>query len=87
MAFTDEERLVGEAAKIHSLIEPSRSIFVVKRLIGRKFDDAEVQRDLKWLPYKVISKQGKPYVSIETQSGQKNLSPEEVSSMVLVKMK
>jgi heat shock protein 5 len=87
VAFTDEERLVGEAAKNQALIDPERSIFVVKRLIGRKFDDSEVQRDLKWLPYKVVSKGGKPYVSIDTTSGVKTLSPEEVSSMVLVKMK
>jgi len=87
VAFTDEERLVGEAAKNHALLEPERSIFVVKRLIGRKFDDAEVQRDIKWLPYKVVSKGGKPYVSVDTTNGVKTLSPEEVSSMVLVKMK
>jgi heat shock protein 5 len=87
VAFTDEERLVGEAAKNHALLEPKRAIFVVKRLIGRKFDDAEVQRDIKWLPYNVVSKGGKPYVSIETQNGLKTLSPEEVSSMVLIKMK
>jgi heat shock protein 5 len=79
--------MVGEAAKNHALIDPKRSIHVVKRLIGRKFDDAEVQRDIKWLPYDVVSKGGKPYVSIETQSGRKTLSPEEVSSMILVKMK
>jgi len=71
VAFTDEERLVGEAAKNQALIEPKRSIFVVKRLIGRKFDDNEVQRDLKWLPYDVISKGGKPYISIETTNGKK----------------
>jgi heat shock protein 5 len=87
VAFTDEERLVGEAAKNHALIDPKRSIHVVKRLIGRKFDDGEVQRDIKWLPYDVVSKGGKPYVSIETQAGKKTLSPEEVSSMILVKMK
>jgi heat shock protein 5 len=87
VAFTDEERLVGESAKNQALIEPKRSIFVVKRLIGRKFDDAEVQRDLKWLPYDVISKGGKPYVSIETTNGMKTISPEEVSSYVLIKMK
>jgi heat shock protein 5 len=68
-------------------MDPKRSIHVVKRLIGRKFDDGEVQRDIKWLPYDVVSKQGKPYVSIETQNGKKTLSPEEVSSMVLIKMK
>jgi heat shock protein 5 len=87
VAFTDDERLVGEAAKNHALIDPKRSIHVVKRLIGRKFDDGEVQRDIKWLPYDVVSKGGKPYVSIETSNGKKTLSPEEVSSMILVKMK
>lgn len=64
VAFTDDERLVGEAAKNQALLEPKRAIYVVKRLIGRKFDDAEVQRDIKWLPYDVVSKGGKPYVSI-----------------------
>ena len=43
-------------------MNPERTIYVVKRLIGRKFDDKEVQRDMKWLPYKVVSKEGKPYV-------------------------
>jgi len=62
VAFTDEERLVGEAAKNQGSNNAERTIYVVKRLIGRKFDDKEVQRDLKWLPYKVVSKAGKPYV-------------------------
>ena len=62
VAFTDEERLVGEAAKNQASANPERSIYVVKRLIGRKFDDKEVQRDIKWVPYKVVSKAGKPYV-------------------------
>ena len=62
VAFTDDERLVGESAKNQASLNPERSIYVVKRLIGRKFDDAEVQRDVKWLPYKVVSKEGKPYV-------------------------
>jgi heat shock protein 5 len=87
VAFTDDERLVGEAAKNHALLEPKRSIHVVKRLIGRKFEDKEVQNDIKWLPYDVVQKQGKPYVSIDTTSGKKTLSPEEVSSYVLLKMK
>ena len=51
VAFTDEERLVGEAAKNQGSLNPKRTIYVVKRLIGRKFDDKEVQRDIKWLPY------------------------------------
>jgi len=87
VAFTDEEKLVGEAAKNQAAINPIRTVYVVKRLMGRKFDDKEVQRDMKYVPYKVISKTGKPYVSIETTAGQKTLSPEEVSAMILVKMK
>jgi heat shock protein 5 len=88
VAFTDEERLVGEAAKNQASNNAKRSIYVVKRLIGRKFDDKEVQRDLKWLPYDVVSKAGKPYVSVEMPGvGQKQLSPEEVSAMVLTRMK
>ena len=88
VAFNDEERLVGEAAKNQAHINPKRSIYVVKRLIGRKFDDKEVQRDAKWLPYDVVSKGGKPYISVEMPGvGKKSLSPEEVSSMILVRMK
>jgi heat shock protein 5 len=88
VAFTDEERLVGEAAKNQAANNPKRSIYVVKRLIGRKFDDKEVQRDLKWLPYDVVSKGGKPYVQVEMPGvGLKQLSPEEISAMILTKMK
>lgn len=60
---------------------------MIKRLIGRKFDDAEVQRDLRYLSYKVISQKGKPYVEVKTAQGPKSLSAEEVSAMILVKMK
>jgi len=88
VAFTDTERLVGEAAKNQGTSNPERSIYVVKRLIGRNFKDAEVQRDAKYLPYEVISKAGKPYVNVEMPgTGKKALSPEEVSAMVLTKMK
>lgn len=88
VAFTDEERLVGEAAKNQASINPKRSIYVVKRLIGRKFEDAEVKRDLKWLPYDVVPVDGKPYVSVTVPgAGKKSYSPEEISAMVLVKMK
>jgi heat shock protein 5 len=88
VAFTDEERLVGESAKNQASNNPERSIYVVKRLIGRKFDDKEVQRDLKYVPYKVVSKAGKPYVEVEMPGvGKKQLSPEEVSAMILTKMK
>ncbi len=62
VAFTDEERLVGEAAKNQAAINPKRSVYVIKRLIGRNFDDKEDQRDVKWLPYNIVNKAGKPYV-------------------------
>jgi heat shock protein 5 len=88
VAFTDEERLVGEAAKNQGSMNPTRTIYVVKRLIGRKYDDKEVQRDIKWVPYGVVAKGGKPYVSVEMPGvGVKTLSPEEVSAMILTKMK
>jgi len=62
VAFTDEEKLVGEAAKNQASVNPERTIYVIKRLIGRNFDDKEVQRDMKYLPYTIVSKSGKPYV-------------------------
>ena len=68
-------------------MNPLRTVYVVKRLIGRNFADKEVQRDLKYLSYKVVDKAGKPYVSIETPSGKKVMSPEEISAMILTKMK
>jgi endoplasmic reticulum chaperone BiP len=88
VAWTDEERLVGEAAKNQAHLNPKRSVYVVKRLIGRAFEDKEVQRDAKWLPYDIINKAGKPYVRVKVQGGEeKSLSPEEISAMILVKMK
>jgi heat shock protein 5 len=88
VAFTDDERLVGEAAKNQAHLNPKRSVYVVKRLIGRQFDDAEVQRDIKWLPYEVVSKGGKPYIKATVAGGvEKTMSPEEISAMILIKMK
>jgi len=87
VAFTDDEKLVGEAAKNQASANPLRTVYVVKRLVGRNFADKEVQRDLKYLSYKVVDKKGKPYVSIDTPAGLKTFSPEEISAMILVKMK
>ncbi|KAL5566037.1 hypothetical protein UlMin_029201 [Ulmus minor] len=87
VAFTDTERLIGEAAKNQAPLNPERTIFDVKRLIGRKFDDPEVQRDIKFLPYKVVNKDGKPYIRVKVQDETKVFSPEEISAMVLTKMK
>jgi heat shock protein 5 len=87
VAFTDDEKLVGESAKNQAVQNPTRTVYVVKRLIGRNFNDKEVQRDLKYISYKVVDKAGKPYISIETTAGKKLMSPEEISAMILVKMK
>ncbi|KAL2941026.1 Luminal-binding protein 5 [Bienertia sinuspersici] len=88
VAFTDSERLIGEAAKNQASLNPERTIFDVKRLIGRKFDDPEVQRDIKMLPYKIVNKEGKPYIQVKMkEGGVKVFSPEEISAMILQKMK
>eukprot|EP00249_Psilotum_nudum_P017242 c26230_g1_i1 orf=155-2158(+) len=88
VAFTDTERLIGEAAKNQAAVNPERTIFDVKRLIGRKFEDREVQRDMKLVPYKIINKDGKPYIQVKIKDGEvKVFSPEEISAMVLTKMK
>lgn len=87
VAFTDEERLVGEAAKNEGPINPERTLYDIKRLIGRRFDDKEVQHDAKYLPFKIINKDGKPYIRTKFQGEDKTFSPEEISSMVLQKMR
>eukprot|EP00245_Coleochaete_scutata_P006766 TRINITY_DN21547_c0_g1_i1.p1 TRINITY_DN21547_c0_g1~~TRINITY_DN21547_c0_g1_i1.p1 ORF type:complete len:663 (-),score=230.41 TRINITY_DN21547_c0_g1_i1:503-2491(-) len=88
VAFTDSERLIGEAAKNQAAANPERTVFDVKRLIGRKFEDKEVQRDMKLMPYKIVSKDGKPYIEVRIKDGEKKVfSPEEVSAMILTKMR
>jgi len=87
VAFTDEERLVGEAAKNQATINPTRTIYDVKRLIGRKYADKEVQHDKKFLPYSIVEKDTKPYIRSEVQGDTKSFAPEEISAMVLTKMR
>ncbi|XP_057550780.1 luminal-binding protein 5-like [Amaranthus tricolor] len=88
VAFTDTERLIGEAAKNQAALNPERTIFDVKRLIGRKYNDPEVQRDMKMLPYKVVNRDGKPYIQVKLKDNEvKVFSPEEISAMILQKMK
>ncbi|CAM8941939.1 unnamed protein product [Rhodiola kirilowii] len=88
VAFTDTERLIGEAAKNQAAVNPERTIFDVKRLIGRKFDDKEVQKDMKMVPYKIVNRDGKPYIQVKMKDGEtKVFSPEEISAMILGKMK
>ncbi|KAK8086883.1 hsp70-like protein [Apiospora phragmitis] len=87
VAFTDTERLIGDAAKNQVAMNPSNTVFDAKRLIGRKFADQEVQADMKHFPFKVIDKAGKPVVEVEYKGETKNFTPEEISSMILIKMR
>merc|ERR1712047_146721 len=88
VAFTDTERLIGDAAKNQVAMNPSNTIFDAKRLIGRKFDDATVQKDAKLWPFKVIKDSGnKPKMEVEFKCETKTFTPEEISAMILTKMK
>ncbi|KAE8606967.1 hypothetical protein XENTR_v10010945 [Xenopus tropicalis] len=87
VAFTDTERLIGDAAKNQVALNPHNTVFDAKRLIGRKYDEPVVQSDMKHWPFKVISDGGKPKVTVEYKGEGKSFSPEEISSMVLTKMK
>lgn len=87
VAFTDTERLIGDSAKNQSSINPENTLFDAKRLIGRRFDDSEVQNDIKLWPFKVINKDNKPVFQCNYKNELKQFTPEEISSMVLSKMK
>ncbi|KAF7279108.1 hypothetical protein GWI33_007621 [Rhynchophorus ferrugineus] len=87
VAFTESERLIGDAAKNQVALNPSNTIFDAKRLIGRKYDDPKIQADLKHWPFKVTNHQGKPKLQVEFKGEVKQFAPEEISSMVLTKMK
>ncbi|KFB34963.1 hypothetical protein ZHAS_00000721 [Anopheles sinensis] len=87
VAFTDTERLIGDAAKNQVAMNPTNTIFDAKRLIGRKFDDPAIQADMKHWPFEVESIEGKPKIQVEYKGETKSFFPEEVSSMVLTKMK
>jgi len=87
VAFTDTERLIGDAAKNQVAINPNNTIFDAKRLIGRKFNETNVQADMKHWPFNVIDNDGKPKLKVEYKNEEKMFTPEEISSMVLTKMK
>ncbi|KAK7092441.1 heat shock cognate 71 kDa protein [Littorina saxatilis] len=87
VAFTDTERLIGDAAKNQVAMNPENTIFDAKRLIGRRFDDTAVQSDMKHWPFHVMNDGGKPRLQVEYKGENKTFFPEEISSMVLVKMK
>ncbi|XP_017481950.1 PREDICTED: heat shock protein 68 [Rhagoletis zephyria] len=87
VAFTDSERLIGDAAKNQVAMNPKNTVFDAKRLIGRKYDDEKIQADMKHWPFTVVNDCGKPKISVEFKGEQKRFAPEEISSMVLTKMK
>uniref|UniRef100_A0A0A9VW00 Heat shock 70 kDa protein cognate 4 n=1 Tax=Lygus hesperus TaxID=30085 RepID=A0A0A9VW00_LYGHE len=87
VAFTDTERLIGDAAKNQVAMNPNNTIFDAKRLIGRRFEDSTVQADMKHWPFEVVSDGGKPKIQVAYKGENKTFFPEEISSMVLIKMK
>lgn len=88
VAFTsDGERLIGDAAKNQLTSNPENTIFDVKRLIGRNWDDPAVQHDIKYYPFKVIKKSDKPIIQALVGGEMKSFAPEEISAMVLGKMR
>nr|AAF12746.1 heat shock protein 70 [Stylophora pistillata] len=87
VAFSEEERLIGDAAKNQATLNPNNTIFDAKRLIGRKFNDPLVQSDRKNWPFEVVNEGGKPKVRVQYKGSGKNFTPEEISAMVLTKMK
>merc|ERR1712142_130700 len=88
VAFTpDGERLIGDAAKNQLTSNPENTVFDAKRLIGRQWKDKSVQSDLKYFPFALVEKKDKPHISVSVKGEQKTFAPEEISAMVLTKMK
>jgi len=88
VAFTeDNERLIGDAAKNQLTSNPKNTVFDAKRLIGRSWSDKAVQNDLKFFPFSVVDKKGKPQIQAQVSGSTQSFTPEEISAMVLTKMK
>ena len=87
VAFTDTERLIGDSAFAQVAMNPSNTVFDAKRLIGRNFDDASVQSDMKHFPFAVVNVDSKPKIEVEYLGAKKQFFPEEIGAMVLTKMK
>jgi len=87
VAFNDTERLIGDAAKNQVAMNPSNTVFDAKRLIGRKFADSCVQSDMKHWSFKVVERDSKPKIQVDYKGETKEFFAEEISSMVLIKMK
>merc|ERR1712070_426257 len=88
VAFTDSERLIGDSAKNQVAMNPKNTVFDAKRLIGRKFSDPQVQHDMKEFSYTIVKGEAeKPMIEVEFHGEKKTFAAEEISSMVLVKMR
>ena len=87
VAFTDTERLIGDAAKSQVAMNSKNTVFDAKRLIGRRFDDEKIQSDMKHWPFTVVNDCGKPKIQVQYKGETRRFTPEEISSMVLTKMK
>ena len=87
VAFNDEERLIGDSAKNQASMNPENTVYDAKRLIGRKYDDVSLQSDIKSFSYNVVSQENKPVIQVKYKNEEKIFQPEEISSMVLTKMK
>jgi L1 cell adhesion molecule like protein len=87
VAFTDTERLIGDAAKNQAAMNPVNTVYDAKRLLGREFNNNEVQKEITMFPFAVVNKNNKPVIEVDFLCEKKTFAPEEISSMVLVKMK
>ena len=87
VAFNESERLIGESAKNQSNMNPTNTVYDAKRLIGRKFNDTIIQNEIKNLSYNVIDDKDKPVIQVEYKNELKVFQPEEISSMILTKLK
>ncbi|QSZ29696.1 hypothetical protein DSL72_004213 [Monilinia vaccinii-corymbosi] len=82
VSFTDKERLIGESAKNNAAMNPKNTIFDIKRLIGRRFDDPHTTKDIQSWPFTVVDQDGSPFVQVEYLGEEKTFSPQEISSMM-----
>ena len=87
VAFTDTERLIGDAAKNQTNMNPTNTVYDAKRLIGRKYDDKVIKNDIDSLPYTIKNQDNKPVIEVNYKNELKIYQPEEISSMVLSKLK
>lgn len=87
VAFSEGERLVGEAAKNQAASNTNNTVYDIKRLMGRRFSDKATQRELKRMPYKVVDKKGRPAIQVEVNDKEEFFTPEQISALILGKMK